>query len=101
MRTAWLLHLLDDHPAHGYGAERQLDEIGLSAKLPATYRTLRGFEREGWASSALMEPSCGPQRRVYRLTRAGRRELDAITARITQVRDLHDAFLRAYELARG
>jgi DNA-binding PadR family transcriptional regulator len=100
LRTAWLLHLLDEHPAYGYELERQLETIGLSAKLPVMYRTLRDLERNGRASSTWTHGGPGPRRRVYELTPAGRKELDEITARIAIVRDLQDTFLGAYEQAR-
>src|SRR3954454_18600054 len=101
LRMAWLLHLLDEHPTHGYDIERQLDALGLSAKLSAMYRTLRHLERSGSVSSSWTPAGPGPQRRVYELTPAGRHELDDITARIASVRDLQDTFLRAYDQARG
>jgi len=47
-----------------------------------------------------MQPTAGPPRRVYRLTPEGRRELEAITSRIANSRDLQARFLLAYAQAR-
>lgn len=99
LRTAWSLHILDASAAHGYDIARRLGALALASELAAVYRTLRRLEREGCVSSCLTPASTGPNRRVYRLTPRGRRELDVITARIATTLDLEDGFLRAYQRA--
>ncbi len=95
--TAWLLVLLHDGPTHGYKLCRALRTRRLDIDASAVYRQLRKLEDDGWISSRWMRPLAGPRRRVYRLTRAGERELDELAARIVAVRDFHDEFVEAHE----
>ena len=44
-----------------------------------------------------MESEAGPQRRLYRLTATGRRNLDEFAALIRDLRDVNDSFVRAHE----
>jgi DNA-binding PadR family transcriptional regulator len=87
LRTAWLLHLLDEHPTHGYRVERELGALEVNTKLTGIYRTLRDLQRDGWASSDRTVRGSDSGRRVYQLTPMRRRELDAITEQIARVRD--------------
>ena len=73
-----LLAVLDDRPRHGYSLREELRRrsAGASDPLPGTlYPLLRRLESSGLVAS---DWQAGPrrQRRVYRLTAAGSRDLD-------------------------
>jgi DNA-binding PadR family transcriptional regulator len=97
LRAAWLLHLIDARAGHGYDIDRRLDVLGIATRLSGVYRALRGFERDGLASSAMIASRGGPARRVYRLTPEGQARLDTITHRLAIARDLQQAFLLEYD----
>jgi len=74
-----LLATLERQPLHGYGVVERLREtsegafdLGEGTVYPALYR----LESAGLLTSAWMTAE-GRRRRVYRLTRRGRRELAA------------------------
>lgn len=71
--------LLDDGPLHGYSLRDELRRRSSGAfdLLPGTlYPLLRRLEAAGLVASA-WRPGPRRRRRVYRLTEAGGRELDA------------------------
>lgn len=93
--TAWLLLLLRDGATYGYNLRRELQARGMRADTAAMYRMLRAYEDDGWVQSRWASSDAGPRRRVYRLTRKGRRALDEIAGLITASRDTQDRFLSA------
>jgi PadR family transcriptional regulator PadR len=99
VRAAWALLLLDEGATHGYELRRRLAWHRLKVDLAGVYRLLRELERDGWVQSRWLRASAGPRRRLYRLTPAGRENLDEMAAVIDEVRDTHDRFLRAYNHA--
>lgn len=75
-----LLSVLQGAPAHGYEIARRLRarsegvlDLGEGTLYPALHR----LERDGLVASAWQSGEGGPRRRVYRLTRGGRRALGA------------------------
>lgn len=46
-----------------------------SAKLSQIYPTLHAMEEQGWVDSSVQAPQKGPERKVYRRTRKGQKEL--------------------------
>lgn len=99
LRAAWLLLLLMGSASYGYELRQELDARDIRIDPATLYRLLRRLERSRWLESRWMSPSAGPRRRLYRVTRAGRRNLEQLTALITAGRDAHRAFLDAYEAA--
>jgi PadR family transcriptional regulator AphA len=77
-----VLALLAEQPAHGWALATALapeGEIGCVWSLgrPLVYRSLEILERRGLVEPAGLEPSVrGPKRTVFRVTAAGRAELD-------------------------
>jgi PadR family transcriptional regulator, regulatory protein PadR len=96
IRMAWILLLLDRGPSHGYALARELDAQGLSADSPATYRTLRRLDNDGWVTSIWTPSTAGPRRRSYELTAKGRLVLREMATLIAETRDAHDRFLIVY-----
>lgn len=97
--TAWLLLLFERQRTHGYEVRRQLEAHGVTTEPGAMYRALRRLEREGCVTSSWARSASGPRRRQYQLTARGRRELNVLVATLTGTRDVHAAFLHAYEQA--
>ena len=93
--------LLEDDAGYGYDLRRELDARELNIDPSALYRTLRKLERDGWVQSRWMKATTGPRRRLYKLTAAGRRNLDEIALVIKARRDVHDAFLSAHAAVCG
>ncbi|MEZ0066023.1 DNA-binding PadR family transcriptional regulator [Streptacidiphilus sp. MAP12-20] len=86
----YLLKLLDEAPRHGYEVIRLLEERfhGLYAPSAGTvYPRLAKLEQEG-----LVEHSVEGGRKVYRITEAGRAELTARGAELTELEaEIHDS----------
>ena len=95
--AAWLLLLLDRGPSYGYGLRRALGEDHVRADAGAMYRVLRELERDSSLESRWSRSVAGPRRRLYRLTAAGRGQLEALGTVTTGACDRYAAFLRAYE----
>ena len=74
-----ILAVLSAAPAHGYAVVEELKQrSGGAFALPegTVYPALHRLERSGFLESRWSEAG-GRRRRVYRLTRRGRRRLDA------------------------
>jgi DNA-binding PadR family transcriptional regulator len=74
----FLLLLLAEGEAHGYALIGRLNELNVApagVDVGMAYRTLRELEAEGLVESAWAAESGAP-RRAYRLTAAGRGELE-------------------------
>lgn len=93
--TAWLLLLLRDGATYGYNLRRELQGRGMRTDPAAMYRMLRAYEDEGWVQSRWATSDAGPRRRMYRLTRKGRRALEELAGVISASRDTQDRFLSA------
>lgn len=76
---ALALGVLEEGPAHGYAVARRIEAAGpgtLKAGEGLLYPALHALEHAGWVS-ATWEPQAGkPDRKVYRMTDDGRRELE-------------------------
>jgi PadR family transcriptional regulator PadR len=75
-----LLLLLHERPRHGYDLLENIPALigdGAEVDLGNLYRLLRGLEAEGLVSSQWDVDARGPARRIYTLTPAGARLLDA------------------------
>lgn len=79
----YLLKLLEEGPKHGYELIRLLEDrfLGMYSPSPGTvYPRLSALEEDGLVTSEEVEG-----RKVYRLTDAGRREVDARREEVEQV----------------
>lgn len=73
---AWLLLLLRSQPGHGYDVIAALRIRGLpDPGGPALYRLLNELEDAGLVRSDWQSSAQGPERRVYRVTAKGTRQL--------------------------
>jgi PadR family transcriptional regulator PadR len=102
-RGRWLepfvLLLLAEGEPYGKALIDQLDQLCLApdgVDVGMAYRTLREFEAEGFVVSRWLTDEGAP-RRIYRLTDAGRRELDDWIGVMHERRRLVEAFLERAE----
>lgn len=92
-----LLLLLREHPSHGYDLLERLRSFGFAGDDPGgLYRALRKLEQDGLVASAWEPSSAGPERRSYRLTRAGMEELHRRAKELAALRDTVGDFLSRY-----
>ena len=93
-----LLLLLREAPAHGYELLDRLRAFGFEGSDPGgLYRALRKLESEGLVASAWQRSGAGPDRRIYELTRAGRKELHRRAKALAETRQTLASFLGRYE----
>jgi PadR family transcriptional regulator, regulatory protein PadR len=84
-----VLKVLLQGAQHGYGIATRLEQLSsdvLQIEEGSLYPALYRMERRGWISSAWAVTENNRRARFYRLTRAGRRQLEAETeswARLT------------------
>lgn len=82
-----ILKALSLQPLHGYGIARRIEQIsrGVFKVNPGSLLTaLQRLDRSGWLESEWQETENSRRAKVYRLTRAGRRQLDIETAEWTR-----------------
>jgi PadR family transcriptional regulator, regulatory protein PadR len=92
-----LLLLLREQPAHGYDLLERLRTLGFERDDPGgLYRALRGLEADGLVHSAWEPSREGPDRRIYKLTRAGGVELHRQAKALASTRGTLDVFLSRY-----
>lgn len=78
-----ILKALSLEPLHGFGIGRRLEQLsGHVFKVnPGSLLTaLNRLERSGWLASEWADTENARRAKFYRLTRTGRRQLDAETA---------------------
>ena len=100
-----LLALLADAPAHGYELKQALEQRFGSVLPPLNtgqiYTTLSRLERDGLVEDDAVAQNGRPNKRVYRLTEAGRMELRGWVAEATPAVRLKDDFFMKLVLARA
>jgi PadR family transcriptional regulator PadR len=94
-----VLLLLAAGPRHGYDLKERLPTLvgGDGADVANLYRLLRQLELEGIARSSWDTAGSGPARRMYHLTRAGRRLLDDWAHELRRLEGTTHAFLAEYD----
>lgn len=77
-----VLKALDAGPQHGYGIAARLHDLSadvLQVEEGSLYPALYRMEQRGWIASSWGFSDNNRRARFYRLTRAGRKQLDAET----------------------
>jgi DNA-binding PadR family transcriptional regulator len=75
-----------------------LEAFGFAGSDPGgLYRALRALERDRLVFSAWETSPNGPDRRIYRLTRAGMEQLHAHAGELAETRRVIDRLLSRYE----
>lgn len=94
---ASILLLLGERPGHGYDLIQRLKPFGFERDDPSRiYRALRWLEGAGLVRPNWETPAAGPARRVYELTPAGRRTLEACAASLQQRSQVLEEYLGRY-----
>jgi transcriptional regulator len=78
-----ILKTLSLEPLHGFGIARRVEQIskGVFKVNPGSLLTaLTRLERQGWLDAEWRQTTNSRRARYYRLTRAGRKQLDEQTA---------------------
>jgi PadR family transcriptional regulator PadR len=78
-----VLQVLSDGPLHGYAIAKRLRSLSndvVSVDQGSLYPALYRMEKRGWLRSSWGVTDANRRAKTYRLTRAGRRQLDAETA---------------------
>jgi transcriptional regulator len=78
-----VLKVLAPGPQHGYGIATKLERLSsevLQVEEGSLYPALYRMEQRGWITSEWAVTKNNRRARFYRLTRIGRRQLDAETA---------------------
>jgi transcriptional regulator len=78
-----ILKTLSLQPMHGFGLARRIEQTsrGVFKVNPGSLLTaLQRLERRGWLDAEWQTTERSRRARVYRLTRAGRRQLDVETS---------------------
>jgi transcriptional regulator len=78
-----ILKTLSLQPLHGFGIARRIEQIsrGVFKVNPGSLLTaLQRLERAGWLDAEWRDTENSRRAKFYRLTRAGRKQLDAETA---------------------
>jgi DNA-binding PadR family transcriptional regulator len=103
MRHA-VLALLADEPAHGYEIKRALEErfgaIVAPINAGQVYTTLQRLQRDELVTDDAVAQSGRPDKRVYRLTEAGRRALEEWVGTASGPTRLRDDFFMKLVFAR-
>ena len=78
-----ILKTLSLQPMHGFGIARRIEQIsrGVFKVNPGSLLTaLQRLERNGWLAAAWRVTENARRAKIYSLTRAGRKQLEAETA---------------------
>src|SRR6201993_1869606 len=78
-----ILKTLSLEPMHGFGIARRVEQIshGVFKVNPGSLLTaLQRLERSGWLDAEWKQTENSRRAKIYRLTRAGRKQLDIETA---------------------
>ena len=95
-----LLLLLCKSEVHGYELQSELLQFGFDENpvdLSTVYRMLRALEDRGLVISRWDTQTSGPPRRMYRLTDAGRTDLESWIADLRATDRILHHFLRRYD----
>jgi PadR family transcriptional regulator PadR len=79
-----ILNTLTLAPLHGVGIARRIEQVTQGTfliKPGSLFPALHRMEDAGWVSSDWGETDTGRRAKFYRLSRAGRRQLESETAR--------------------
>jgi PadR family transcriptional regulator PadR len=79
-----ILNTLALAPLHGVGVARRIEQVThgtFLVKPGSLFPALHRMEQAGWVTSAWGETESGRRAKFYRLSRAGRRQLENETAR--------------------
>lgn len=81
-----ILACLETTPAHGYGLAQRLEQWGYGKlKGGSLYPALSKLEEAGFVTTSWAQGENGPARRLYDLTGAGHRHLEAERTQLAEL----------------
>src|SRR5450759_470580 len=95
-----IMLLLAEEPAHGYALFKKMCDIGIfedGTDASMIYPTLHALDAEGLITSELVDEGACPARKVFHLTREGRKALDRFADHVRNVAAGANHWLRRYE----
>lgn len=90
-----ILKMLKGMEIYGYQVHKQLVSRGVKIEISRLYRVLTGMLKEGYLESRWEKSRMGPRKRMYRLSKKGKEELEGIL--LEAIETVHD-FYREYLL---
>ena len=99
-----IMLLLAEEPAHGYALFKKMCDVGIFEEgmdASVIYPTLRALDAAGLIASELVDEGAGPARKVFHLTRKGRKALDGFADHLRHVAAGANHWLRRYESIGG
>jgi PadR family transcriptional regulator PadR len=78
-----ILKTLSLNPMHGWGIAKRIQQVSsevLQVQQGSLYPALHRLEQQGWIKARWAETETGRQAKLYSLTAAGRKHLEAETA---------------------
>ncbi|HXX34505.1 MAG TPA: PadR family transcriptional regulator [Thermodesulfobacteriota bacterium] len=91
-----LLGLINYQPTTGYELKATFNKsvhFFWNATLPQIYRTLNQMEKKGWLTLTLEHQNGKPSRKVYHITKSGRKEFKRWLAEPPEMPELRNAML--------
>ncbi len=91
-----LLGMINYTPMTGYDLKTAFNasiNFFWSASLPQIYRTLHQMEKNGWVSSSIEQQEGRPNRKVYKITGKGKKELRRWLGGPLEISDVKDEML--------
>ncbi len=95
-----ILHVAALRPIHGYGMAQRLRQISkdvLQVTQGSLYPALHRLEKKRWLRSEWRTTDSGREAKVYRLTAAGRKQLDVERVSWERLSDAVTLVLRTVE----
>lgn len=77
-----ILRTLSNEPQHGWAIAKRIQQISkevLQVQQGSLYPALHRLEQQGWITAKWAESETGRQAKFYRLTSAGRKQLEKET----------------------
>ena len=95
-----ILRVVCQEPLHGYGIVKAIEELSEGKhiiKSGTMYTTLRRMEKEGLLESFWEGSDTGPDKRVYKITRDGRKHLKEWLEMLMERKRMMERILLFYE----
>jgi PadR family transcriptional regulator PadR len=94
MRTSDLRHIIlksfKNREFYGYDIHKKLTSTGVNIDVGRVYKVLNQMQKDGWLESRWEKSSFGPKKKLYKLGKKGKNELDIIL--INAIRTIHKAY---------
>ncbi|ADE36794.1 PadR family transcriptional regulator [Methanohalophilus mahii] len=95
-----ILRVVCQEPLHGYGIVKAIEELSEGRhiiKSGTMYTTLRRMEKEGLLESFWERSDTGPDKRMYKVTRDGRKHLKEWLEMLMERKRMMEKILLFYE----